>query len=118
LLPPVTTDLNVQPDTNLRQKAGHGDLPRRTAMQRFRTQQTSCSYRLIDSGCEPHRQLDGQYGSLDEAIADAIAWVEPLGDHNLAAHMIGVDVSTGDGNWRTCRLPGLLLCPLLCELPG
>jgi hypothetical protein len=87
-------------------------------MQRFCTHQTSCFYRLIDSGCEPHRQLDGQYGRIDEAIADAIAWVEPLGDPNHAAHMIGRDVSIGDGNWRTFRLPGLLLCPLLWELPG
>jgi hypothetical protein len=44
--------------------------------------------------------------------------VEPLADFNPFAQMIGVDVSTGDGNWRTCRTPGLLLCPLLCELPS
>jgi hypothetical protein len=67
-------------------------------MQRSNSQAGLSRYRLIDSGCEPHRQLDGQYTSLEEAIADAIAWV--------------------DGNWRTCRLPGPLLCPLLCELPG
>jgi len=36
------------------------------------------SYRLIDGSCEPHRQLDGQYSSLDEAIADAIAWIGDL----------------------------------------
>lgn len=87
-------------------------------MPRSTTTQALCTYRLIDSGCEPHRQLDGQYSSLDEAIADAIAWVEPLEDPNPTAHMIGVDVSTADGNWRTCRLPGPLLCSLLCELPG
>jgi hypothetical protein len=87
-------------------------------MQRFTSHQVLCSYRLIDSGCEPHRQLDGRYSSIDEAIADAIAWVEPLADPNYTDHMIGVDVSTADGNWRTCRLPGPLLCPLLCELPG
>ncbi len=87
-------------------------------MQRFTSQAVLSRYRLIDSGCEPHRQLDGHYPSLDEAIADAIAWVEPLADFNPFAQMIGVDVSTGDGNWRTCRTPGLLLCPLLCELPS
>jgi hypothetical protein len=88
-------------------------------MQRFTSQAVLSRYRLIDSGCEPHRQLDGQYGSLDEAIADAIAWVEPLADaHHHAAQLIGVDVATGDGNWRTCRLPAPLLCPLLCELPS
>jgi hypothetical protein len=87
-------------------------------MQRSNSQAGLSRYRLIDSGCEPHRQLDGQYTSLEEAIADAIAWVEPLADAHHAAQMIGVDVATADGNWRTCRLPGPLLCPLLCELPG
>jgi hypothetical protein len=33
-------------------------------------------------------------------------------DSNDTAHVIGVDVATGDGNWRTCRPPGLLLCHL------
>ncbi|MEB3184274.1 MAG: hypothetical protein VKM97_00145 [Cyanobacteriota bacterium] len=69
-------------------------------------------YRLIDSGCQPHQQLDGQYSSIDEAIADAIAWVEPLVDSNHPASQIGVEVSTVSGDWRTCRLPGPLLCPL------
>ena len=41
-------------------------------MQRFSSHAVLCRYRLIDSGCEPHRQLDGQYGSLDEAIADGV----------------------------------------------
>jgi hypothetical protein len=87
-------------------------------MQRLTSQAVLSRYRLIDSSCEPHRQHDGHYGSLDEAIADAIAWVEPLADPHHPAQLIGVDVSTGDGNWRTCRTPGLLLCPLLCELPS
>ncbi|MFN9693304.1 MAG: hypothetical protein ACK550_05845 [Synechococcaceae cyanobacterium] len=75
------------------------------------------SYRLIDGGFEPHSLLDGEYNSLDEAIADAVAWVAPLADHSHPASMIGVEVSTADGNWRTCRLPGPLLCPLLCRVP-
>ena len=87
-------------------------------MQRLTRHPSLRCYRLIDSGGEPHRQLDGQYSSLDEAIADAIAWVEPFGDHHHASGLIGVDVSTSDGNWRTCRAPGLLLCLLLCVLPG
>ena len=32
-------------------------------------------YRLINGCCEPHAQLDGNYESIDEAIADAIDWV-------------------------------------------
>jgi hypothetical protein len=87
-------------------------------MQRHTSHSSPCRYRLIDSGCEPHHQLDGYYSSLDEAIADAIAWVEPIVDPGSTVPVIGVDVSTGDGNWRTCRLPGLLLCPLACVLPG
>jgi hypothetical protein len=69
-------------------------------------------YRLIDGGCEPHGQLDGLYGSIDEAIADAIAWVEPILERNHPAALIGVEVSTSSGDWRTCRLPAQLLCPL------
>ncbi len=87
-------------------------------MQPFTRSQVPPSYRLIDSSCEPHRQLDGQYSSIDEAIADAIAWVTPHADPHHFASMIGVDVSTADGNWRTCRAPGPLLCPLLCMVPG
>ena len=87
------------------------------AMQRFSRPPVLRSYRLIDSGCEPHRQLDGLYSSLEEALTDAIEWVASLVDPAHPGSLIGVDVSTGDGNWRTCRLPGQLLCPLLCLLP-
>ncbi|WP_438983881.1 hypothetical protein [Vulcanococcus sp.] len=68
-------------------------------------------YRLIDGCCEPHAQLDGEYPSLDDAIAEAIDWVlaSTAGD---ATSSIGVEVCTGNGDWRTCRLPALLLCPL------
>ena len=69
-------------------------------------------YRLIDGGCEPHRELDAYYSSLDEAIADAIAWVEPIAQSNHQGPLIGVEVSTTRGEWRTCRIPGPLLCPL------
>jgi hypothetical protein len=86
-------------------------------MQRLYWHRSLRCYRLIDSAGEPHRQLDGHYSSLDEAIADAIAWLEPLADAHQAAELIGVDVATGDGNWRTCRLPAPLLSPLLCPLP-
>lgn len=75
------------------------------------------SYRLIDGSCEPHRQLDGQYSSLDDAIADAIAWIGDLSQPDHPASLIGVEVSSNSGDWRTCRLPGPLLCPLPCALP-
>jgi hypothetical protein len=87
-------------------------------MQRHTRPVSQRCYRLIDSGGEPHGQLDGKYSSIDEAIADAIAWVEPFGDHHHASGLIGVDVSTRDGNWRTCRLPAPLLCSLHCDLPS
>ena len=68
-------------------------------------------YRLIDGCCEPHRQLDGEYQSMDEAIADAIDWLLASGVSDTNT-LIGVEVCTGNGDWRTCRLP----MPLLCEL--
>ena len=70
------------------------------------------SYRLIDGSCEPHRQLDGQYSSMDEAIADAIAWIGDLSEPDHPASLIGVEVTSGNGDWRTCRVPAPLLCPL------
>lgn len=73
-------------------------------------------YRLIDGLCEPHRQLDAAYASLDDALADAVAWIETSGVDSLLS-LIGVEVCTANGDWRTIRLPGPLLCPLLCPLP-
>ena len=70
------------------------------------------SYRLIDGSCEPHRQLDSHYSSLDDAIADAIEWIGLLSEHDHPSSLIGVEVSSINGDWRTCRLPGPLLCPL------
>ena len=70
-------------------------------------------YRLIDSCCEPHAQIDGLYDSLDEALGEAIAWLQIHGVDPMHSR-IGVEVSTVSGDWRTCRLP----MPLLCALPG
>ena len=66
-------------------------------------------YRLIDGGCAPHQPLDAQSGSLDDAIADAIAWVEAISDNNHPVALIGVEVSTTKGSWGTCRMPAPLL---------
>jgi hypothetical protein len=41
-----------------------------------------------------------------------IAWVEPIVDRHHPAALIGLEVSTSSGDWRTCRLPAPLLCPL------
>jgi hypothetical protein len=68
-------------------------------------------YRLIDDCCEPHAQLDGEYQSIDDAISDAIDWVL-ASTGNQANSLIGVEVHTGNGDWRTCRLPAALLCAL------
>ncbi|MEA5475085.1 hypothetical protein VB716_12730 [Synechococcus sp. CCY9201] len=73
----MKTDLNVRTDTDQPRRSADGELSEGQTMQRSSSQAVLSRYRLIDSGCEPHRQLDGQYGSLDEAIADAIAWVDP-----------------------------------------
>lgn len=78
-------------------------------------------YRLIDGCCEPHRPLDALYASIEEAMADAVEWLEQgwcdAGLDSLLAQ-IGVEVCAANGDWRTCRLPMPLLTPLLCPLPA
>ena len=69
------------------------------------------TYRLIDALLQPHPQLDGLYDSLEEALRDAITWLEGQGAEAAMAP-IGLEVSTRFGEWRTIRLPELLLCPL------
>jgi hypothetical protein len=69
------------------------------------------AYRLIDALCQPHPQLDGLYDSVEEAFRDAITWLEGLGP-DAADAMIGLEVSTQAGPWRTIRMPEPLLCPL------
>ena len=73
----------------------------------------SRAYRLIDSSCQPHPQLDGHYTSPDEAWIEAVGWLESLGPA-AGNCWIGMEVSTASGDWRTIRLPDLLLCPLPC----
>ena len=69
------------------------------------------SYRLIDACCEPHPYLDDRYPSLDEALGDAIRWLQQRPDQ-CEDQLIGVEVSSANGDWRTCRLPAALLCAL------
>ena len=76
------------------------------------SQSSERSYRLIDGSCEPHLQLDSHYSSIDDAIADAIKWIGDLSEPDHPASLIGVEVSSSNGDWRTYRLPGPLLCPL------
>lgn len=73
-------------------------------------------YRLIDCLQQPHPQLDGLYESVDEAMADAIGWLESMGP-GAGETTIGLEVSTPCGSWRTIRQPNLLLCPLPPERP-
>lgn len=73
-------------------------------------------YRLIDHCCEPHRQLDGLYESLEEAIGEAVLWLQAHCLDPLLS-LIGVEVLAANGVWRTLKLPAPLLCPLLCPLP-
>lgn len=69
------------------------------------------AYRLIDSFCQPHPHLDGHYASPDEAWIEAVGWLESLGPA-AGSCWIGLEVSTASGDWRTIRMPDLLLCPL------
>lgn len=73
-------------------------------------------YRLIDGCQQPHPELDGLYESIEEAIADAIGWLESMGA-SAADTSIGLEVSTPSGSWRTIRQPALLLCPLPMRAP-
>ena len=66
-------------------------------------------YRLIDGLCEPHRQLDALYPSLEAAIEDVIGWLQQSSINPLE-HPVGVEVATGSGDWRTLRSPEPLLC--------
>ena len=69
------------------------------------------AYRLIDPLFQPHPHLDGLYDSIEDALRDAICWVEGLGPHAVNP-AIGLEVSTASGNWRTILQPAQLLCPL------
>jgi hypothetical protein len=69
------------------------------------------AYRLIDTVFRPHPHLDGSYSSLEEALQDAVAWLEALGADGGNCP-IGLEVSTPSGDWRTIRQPDLLLCPM------
>ena len=72
-------------------------------------------YRLIDGFRQPHPQLDGLYESVEEAIDDAVRWLEGIGPCSLDT-AIGLEVSTPGGCWRTIRQPDQLLCPLRLHL--
>ena len=72
-------------------------------------------YRLIDAGWEPHRELDAHYSSLDDALADAIAWVEAITESNHHAALIGVEVSTTQGGWRTCSTSTSTAAPSVAD---
>ena len=58
---------------------------------------------------QPDPLLGGQYSSLDDAIADAIAWIGDLSEPDHPSSLIGVEVSSSNGDWRICRLPGPFL---------
>jgi hypothetical protein len=73
--------------------------------------QASRAYRLIDAFFQPHPHLDGLYESIEEAIGEAIGWLDGLELHDGQAS-IGLEVSTSNGDWRTIRQPMPLLCPL------
>jgi hypothetical protein len=73
--------------------------------------QSNRAYRLIDAVFQPHPHLDGRYESIEEAIGEAIGWLDGL-EPEAGQASIGLEVSTGNGDWRTIRQPMPLLCPL------
>jgi hypothetical protein len=74
-------------------------------------------YRILNGCGEPHEQLDGCYDSFEEAVAEAIAWLQHHAVDPLLAR-IGIAVTVTNGQWRMLRTPALWLCPLLCPLPA
>jgi hypothetical protein len=74
-------------------------------------------YRLINCFHQPHPELDGLYESVEEAMADAIDWLQNMGP-GANDTSIGLEVSTPSGDWRTIRQPELLLCPLPLQGPS
>jgi hypothetical protein len=73
--------------------------------------QANRAYRLIDAVFQPHPHLDGRYESIEEAIGEAIGWLDGL-EPEAGQASIGLEVSTSNGDWRTIRQPMQLLCPL------
>lgn len=63
-------------------------------------------YRLINASFEAHPHLDAIYDSLEDALSDAASWLTSQACSAQAA--IGVEVSTGSGEWRTLRQPAPL----------
>jgi hypothetical protein len=73
--------------------------------------QASRAYRLIDAVFQPHPHLDGRYESIEEAMSEAIGWLDGL-EPEAGQASIGLEVSTSNGDWRTIRQPMQLLCQL------
>lgn len=75
------------------------------------SRRASRAYRLIDAVFQPHPHLDGLYESIEEALGEAIGWLDGL-EPEAGQASIGLEVSTSNGDWRTIRQPMQLLCPL------
>lgn len=108
LTPPLSTASASTPSQGPpRRGGGRGEIWRFNATR----SREHRDYRLIDGWQQPHPHLDGLYESVEEALADAIGWLESRGAEAEEAS-IGLEVSTPCGSWRTIRQPDLLLCPL------
>jgi len=63
-------------------------------------------YRLVDAQGSPHPVLDDLFDSLEAAWAEAKRWSHHQDPQATEASIaIGVEVSTGNGTWRTLRHP-------------
>lgn len=65
-------------------------------------------YRLVDQQGNPHPVLDDLYDSLETAWSEALSWWQEQVGGEQTVIGIGVEVSTGSGDWRTLRHPGTL----------
>ncbi|MEB3199395.1 MAG: hypothetical protein VKK62_02555 [Synechococcaceae cyanobacterium] len=71
-------------------------------------------YRLVERPGLPHPCLDDVYDSLDAAMGDALSWWQGCRGPSGSGCLLGVEVRTRNGDWRTLQLQP---CPSPC-LPG
>jgi hypothetical protein len=90
----------------LRRKTKQSKTMTLSSLSPSRAHSRTRTYRLVDQyGC-PHPILDDLYESLEAAWGDAVQWWSEERGSSGEAIAIGVEVSTGSGDWRTLRHPG------------
>jgi hypothetical protein len=61
-------------------------------------------FRVVERPGLPHRFLDGSYETVEEAWGDAMGWWRGCCGELAGTCILGVEVSTVAGEWRTLRM--------------